>query len=917
MLRKLAIVIAVLLLSGAGVYIYIHYIAEEEPLTIGQLLAEDALWVYHSDRIVTDWSRMYETPLGELIASVPDVEPVSLGLQNLDSTALIPWLNNRSCYVTGQVTGNDDLGFAFYIKLKPGEAGQWSQLQKTMLSTDNWQSENRQYQRTTIHEWKYLAGKTTFSWIRVDNFIVGSFTPFLVEDQIRRLSSLEIPPTSWRFIIANNVLSQRDQGDLIVNADQLKSLFSVFTPSPSEGLTAAKLCQTMLLDISVENDQWLFSGFSELPAATTIEPKQFFLSTFIEQSTHAFQLGDYLPNRTSRVQQWAFNDAQDWARRYAHFQSLRTDASNFGSLQQQFTDQAGKPLADWLSWAGNEFGVVELESNSEAPGDKLILMEINDPEVLSEALQPLSSTSDSLFFEESFAGYSLHRLNNSALPSLLLGEINREDGGYFSECFYFYDSSYLVLSNRVNALKRLISDRITESTWSKSVQQARFLENALDPANFSLLVNLPRYRDSWIRSLSPKWLKWAQSQETLINRLDKIAVQFSAMEEEYYTSMAITNQSQAVATSGFSTTNRVRVDTLIGTKPFVLRNPTSQQLEVLVQDQANMVHLINPTTQSVLWSDSLDAPIMSEAFSVTLPDKNQQHYVYATDSVLHLTNRSGDRAAGYPLYLPSGTRAQYLSVFDYEQDGNYRFLITDRSGKIWMYNADRDNLPGWNPLRLTAPLSAAPQHLRVRGKDCIVALQEDGLLLLMNRRGEPYSGFPVELGVPCHNPVFVQVGNSFADTELITVTDQGELLKLNLLGELLQREQQLRTATATHFLLCPDRLEKTYILVRQDDQRLSILDHRGQVWFEQSYFTPGALARNELAVQYYNFGADNHIIAITDKIQEFTYLFDQRGQLINDRPMESAEEVALLFSEANRQHRVYRVYEDEVAVISF
>jgi hypothetical protein len=916
-LRKLAIVIAVLLLSGVGVYVYFQYIAEEEPLTIGQLLPEEALWVYHSDRIATDWSRMRETPLGELIASTPDVQPVSIGLQNLDSVALIPWLNDRSCFVAGQVTGNDDLGFTFYFELQPNEVGQWSKLQQNVLSTGKWQSENRLYQGTTIHEWEYPARRITFSWIRVENFIVGSFTPFLVEDQIRRASSTEISSNSWRLTFANNVLSQRDQGDLIVNADKLKSLFSVFTPTPSGGLTAAKMCQTMLLDISVENDQWLFSGFSELTPTQGVEPEQFFLATFREQSARPFALSDYLPNRTAQVQQWAFSDAQDWTQRYTQFQALRTNATDYENLQQQFSKKAGKPLADWLSWAGNEFGIVDLESNGEAPGDKLILLEIADYDDLVEALLPLSSPSDSLSFQENFAGYSLQRLNEPTLPALLLGGVGRGEEDYFSECFYFYDSSYLVLSNQVNALKRLIADQVSESTWSKSAQQARFLENALDPANFSLLVNLPRYRESWTRSLSPKWSEWAQTQEILINQLDKVAVQFSATGEEYYTSMVVTNQLQTVASSGFSTTSRIRVDTLIRTKPFVIRNPTSQQLEVLVQDRANVVHLLNPVKQSVLWSDSLDASIISEVVSVTLPGNNQQHYLYATDSVLYFTDRTGEQAPGYPLYLPSGIRVRYLSVFDYEQDGNYRFLITDQSGKIWMYNADRDNLSGWNPLALTAPLSAAPQHFRVRGKDCIVALQENGFLFLLNRRGEPYPGFPVDLGVACHNPVFVQVGNSFADTELITVTDQGELLKLNLLGSLLQREQQLRTAPATHFLLCPDRLEKTYILVRQDDQRLSVLDQRGQLWFEQSYFTPGALARNELAVQYYNFGADNHIIALTDKIQEFTYLFNQRGQLINDRPMESVNEVALLYSETNRRHRVYRVYQDEVAVISF
>ncbi|MGD1889029.1 MAG: hypothetical protein ACFB15_00220 [Cyclobacteriaceae bacterium] len=157
MLRKLAIFLAVLLLGGAGVYVYQQYILEEEPLSIGQLLPEDALWVYHSNRIATDWGQMQETPLGKLIETIPDVAPLSIRLQNLDSASLTTWLDSRSSYVVGQIIGNDDLGFTFYFELQSPEAKQWLQIEQDLLAANRWQSENRQYQGVTIYEWEYSA----------------------------------------------------------------------------------------------------------------------------------------------------------------------------------------------------------------------------------------------------------------------------------------------------------------------------------------------------------------------------------------------------------------------------------------------------------------------------------------------------------------------------------------------------------------------------------------------------------------------------------------------------------------------------------------------------------------------------------------------------------------------------------------
>lgn len=916
MLRKLAYTIGGAVVLAAGVYGYLRYSAKGESRTVDQLLPEGALWVYHSSQLPTDLARLNETSLGQLIASFPDIQPVIVGLQHVDSTALISWLEDRSCYVACQITGNDDLGFSFYLELNsPTDADNWKNMLRAGAADSGWQIENRQYQGITIEEWVYPPEQLRFSWLRIANFIVGSFTPFLVEDQIRRRENIEVPKTSWRKGLFQNTLSQRDQGDIYVNGDQLSTLLEVFQADKvrEENVRFNALCQSMLLDLSVENDQWLLSGFSEVDSSSVNGSNQYFLTTFNNQSARPFQLGSYMPNRAAKVREWSFSSASDWIKQYAEYRRRGKYSTQFQQLSQQFIDESGMPLGSWFEWAGGEFGVVELETTSGTTAEKLVVLEIRNLEEMNRALEPFVKASDSLSFQESFAGYTLRNLTNSVLPAIILGE---SDSGSFSECFWFHDSTYLVLSNSVNALKRLISDKTTENTWSKSAQQARFLERSLDPANFSILVNMPRFRERWKDNLSTKWAQWAEENKAKVNKLEKIAVQFSAMEEEYYTSIVITNQPQELATSsGFSTLHRVKVDTLLDSKPFVVRNQTNQQLETLVQDKNRVVHFLSPTNQSVLWSDSLSTGIAGEVFSVNI--SNKQHYLFATDSVLHLVDHNGNDAPGYPLYLPDSVRVQYLSVFDYEQNGEYRFLVTDLRGKLWLYNADRDNLPGWNPLSLTAPLAEAPQHFRVRGKDCIIALQQDGLLYLLNRRGEPYSGFPIDLGQSCRNPVFVEIGNSFTTTKLSTVTDQGELLSLNLTGELVLREQLLRTSSNTHFILCPDRLGKSFVLVRQDDQRLSVLDDQGEIWFEQSYFTPGGLARAELAIQYYNFATDNQIIAITDKIQEFTYLFDQKGKLLNDRPIESTSEVGLLYSEANSQYRLYRVYDNELSVITF
>lgn len=912
MLRTIGFFLIGLLLLAAGFFGYRAYIAEPELLTIEQLVAEDALWVYHSPNFPEDWATMQRSPLGRLIASVPDVQDITKGVNALDSTALASFLGSRAVYIVSHVTGNDDIGFSFYVDLESNTASDWKNLVAAVQSSSEWRVEGQQYRGVSIQEWIYQPGQIRFSWIRTDNFLMGSFTPFLVEDQVRRLSSPEVPGQSWRRMLTQATFSGHDEGDLIVNGKQLSRFFSVFAAdqTDSNNFLTHNLADCLMLDLSIEDNQWLFSGFSEISSGGA-SSSETYLSVFNEPTATSFGLGNYLPGRTAAIHQWTSSETSSWLEEYTRFLSQTEDSSKLFSLQQQFQNKTGSTLVDWFSWAGKEMGVITLETSSSSANDHLIVVAIADVADFEQRIDAFKS--DSLLFQETYAGYSLRNLRDSSWPNLLTGKLSLAPDEYF----WYHDASHWVLSNSLNALKRLISDQIAEGTWSKSPQTSRFLERSVNPANLSFLVDLPHYQAQWVNNLSPKWAEWAQTQETELNQLNKVALQFSTMGDEYYTNMVITYQvGEQITSSGFNTANRQRIDTVISSKPFVVRG-ANQQLQVVLQDQSNVVHLLHPSQQTVVWSDSAQASLVGEVVPINLPGSASPNYVWATDSVLHLVDRLGNPVNGYPFYLSNNISVQYLSVFDYEQDRNYRFLVTDPQGQLWLFNADRDNLEGWNPLSFTAPLAEAPHHVRVRGKDCIVVLLENGLLYLLNRRGEPYPGFPVELGQACTNPVLAKTGNSFSDSKLTTLTENGELISLNLEGTLLKREQLLRTSANTHFLLCPDRLEKDFIIVRQDEQRLSILDETGRIWFEQSYFTPGALRRNELAVQYYNFGIDNQVVAISDKVQEFTYLFDRRGQLFNNRPIESWGEIALLYSEAGNNYQVYRVYEDELAIITF
>jgi hypothetical protein len=140
----------------------------------------------------------------------------------------------------------------------------------------------------------------------------------------------------------------------------------------------------------------------------------------------------------------------------------------------------------------------------------------------------------------------------------------------------------------------------------------------------------------------------------------------------------------------------------------------------------------------------------------------------------------------------------------------------------------------------------------------------------------------------------------------------GEIYQVNLEGKITNRKQLYRPTSESKFWLVPDALQKDYIIVRQDFNSLAFMDTKGELIFEKNFITSG-----NLEVQYYNFSLNNKLFIAIDKEQEFTYLYDGNGTLINFEPIETGYPVAVLFSSGDQEYRIYKCYNKQVAVLTF
>ncbi|MGF1638613.1 MAG: hypothetical protein ACFCUU_16160 [Cyclobacteriaceae bacterium] len=911
-MKKSYIIFFVLLtVIATALYLYAKYYQKNTQLW--DLIPGNAIVVYESKNVVGAWNSVTSRDFWETAAMIPNFGEMTQSFTLLDSLSgksgrLDQLTRNQSFMVSVHVTAADKFGFLFYLNLEGEDAKDiLKEITSGFARNNNLTLKTRNYLGLEINEARNKNSKQVFSWFIHENLLTASFTPFLVEDVIRNTSN-DFADNFASKVTSLNVVNKlsNDDGDIYINFKEISKLMSVFVdPFVAKQLSQVQhFAQNLYFDVKATDNEILFNGTSTLKE----RPERDYVSIFKNQSARPIELASLLPLRAAWLYHLTFSDFSTWQSSLSRFWADH-DTTAFNRFMNFDAD---KELN--FDWIDGEIGITRLESIDLANPDQLVFFRADDADKAFELLYGFTekynaSLGDSLYAEE-FGDRLIVQLNYPEFPATMLGNLFTG----FENAYFTTFENYIVMGNSMQVVKRLFEDVENENTWGKSVRHNLFLENTMSEASLSVMVNLPRAWAFIIENLKPEWAAFFDKYENQFKSFDLMAFQVSNFDNRFYTSMALAHQKAIYHSPSLSRFAKIQSNYMMSpiiTRPYIVRNHNNGRSEVLLQDKANILYLISNEGE-VLWGDSIGSPLVSEIHQIDFYKNTKLQYLFATKNKIHLYDRNGRTVENFPILLPDNIELEHLSVIDYDNSKNYRFMAVDNKGEIYLYDKNKVNLEGWQPRKLSGQASVPGAHVRVRGGDCMIALQTNSVLNVMNRRGEMYPGFPVNLNAETPSQFFIEPGNNFETTRLSLVTQDGEIVQVNLKGKILLREQLYKPTKESKFWLVPDALSHTYVIVRQEYNKLSILDRKGKLTFEQNFLSSG-----DLYVQYYRLGTANDIFAVTDFIQEFTYLFDNSGELINFEPLESSFPIAMMYFSKNNDYQVYKNYQNGFSVMSF
>ncbi|MFW5644413.1 MAG: hypothetical protein ACOCZL_00735, partial [Bacteroidota bacterium] len=322
-----------------------------------------------------------------------------------------------------------------------------------------------------------------------------------------------------------------------------------------------------------------------------------------------------------------------------------------------------------------------------------------------------------------------------------------------------------------------------------------------------------------------------------------------------------------------------KLEAKLSVKPMVVLNHNNGEKEIFIQDEENIIYLIN-NNGTIIWKQGLDAPISGKVYQIDYYGNNKLQYLFNTENKIYLIDRNGNMVDKFPINLREKASAG-LSLFDYDNNRNYRISVPTVDRNILMYDKHGDIVTGWRFRGADLLIKFPVEHYRNGDKDYIVARDQFNLYIL-NRQGRKRVNPSRSIDFSVNNPVYFLSGSSESNSRLIATDKTGDVFAFFFDGRVEKIMEQ--GMSENHFFVPADlngdrRTEYIFI----DSTRLQVFDSNSELLFSEVY--PEEITMPPVI---YSFSATDKKIGIVADDSERIYLMNNDGSHYQGFPLQGS-----------------------------
>jgi len=218
--------------------------------------------------------------------------------------------------------------------------------------------------------------------------------------------------------------------------------------------------------------------------------------------------------------------------------------------------------------------------------------------------------------------------------------------------------------------------------------------------------------------------------ETVLQKFGETAFQLSSIHDLMYLSMIVQyapNRDKAEASLW-----QIQPDTLLHLNPLRVINHNTKADEIIFTDKNNNLYLAN-NEGTILWKKKIGSGIIGGIAQIDFFRNGKLQYLFNDATHIYLIDRNGNQVSPFPIQLPVEA-TNGVAAFDYDLDGNFRFVIAGQDRNIYAFNTQGKRIKGFEAPSTDQLIRNQIQHFRSSGKDYLV-FQDGKKIYITDRRG--------------------------------------------------------------------------------------------------------------------------------------------------------------------------------------
>ncbi len=644
------------------------------------------------------------------------------------------FVNNKTIIISSHLIGEDNIDFLFATS-SAGTNSFKSELKKTLSTIDGFVLEKKiNYGGAEIIAQKF--NKIELFYTFYEDFFLMSHSEILLQKSIKNINSGASYFSNSNFKTLYEKTVKKSDATIFINySNFFYSIKDIFKRSFKDKLNLMQnFADWSAYGITLKRKEVKFTGH------TILKPEMQYLKLFKDVNPQKSKAFSIIPAKM------------------ALFLSLNIgDGSNFKFKYQEYLGHI-RMLNDY------QIELAKFYNNYKVTEDKNSLYEITDNEIglfyediykngkeyNSFGYVKYHNRSDATSFLENLVKQvsKIKKVNVEKFISLY--NVNEEEykiyslpekkllKSFYGKLFNNVNTDYAVLIDNFivfaqtkKELVTLINNYEDDKTFRRKSQEYVFINNLSSQSNIFFYFDIFHSKNILSNILKEKYSKELLKDIEVLETLQGPAVQFISDSYPIYSTITCSLNSKKQPIS--ETVWEVNLDTLIGSKPFIVINHNTNEKEIVIQDIANKLYLIDKNGK-IIWTRQLDGKIISKIYQIDFYKNDKLQLYFNTKNKIYCIDRKGNWLEGYPVKLKSEA-TNGVSVFDYDFNKNYRIFIATKNHKIYLYNKEGKLIDGWKFGKTKSDVTKTIKHFKNNDKDYIT-FRDKTQLYILNRKGE-------------------------------------------------------------------------------------------------------------------------------------------------------------------------------------